>query len=83
MEIRFVSTLTPDEENRIAAFLLDSVKSLLDRFPLTYSIRITTSDARVFQYGRSDGDGRMVTADIDEGTYRPATHRMSGSHYSP
>ncbi len=57
MEIRFVSTLAPEEENRIASVVIDLVRSLLERFPMTYSLRITTSDSKVFQDGHSADSG--------------------------
>jgi hypothetical protein len=43
MEIRFVSSLTPDDEARIARVLTLVLGNCLDQFPLVYSLRITTS----------------------------------------
>lgn len=47
MEIRFVSSLTPDDEARIARVLTLVVGNCLDQFPLVYSLRITTSIGNV------------------------------------
>ena len=52
MNIRFISSLTPDDESRIAPALLTAARSLLDQFPISYTIRIETSEGRVFQHGR-------------------------------
>jgi len=49
MDIRFVSSLTGDDENRLAPALLTALTALLDQFPIAYNIRIQTTDAKVFQ----------------------------------
>ena len=64
MDIRFVSTLDPEEENRLASVVIDLVRSVLERFPLTYSLLITTSDSTVFQHGRSADNGNGPAADV-------------------
>jgi hypothetical protein len=50
MQIRFISGLTAEEENELAPVLLSAVTTLLDRFPLAYTLRIETSGNRVFQH---------------------------------
>ena len=50
MNIRFVSTLTADDENQIAPGLMKAISSLLDRLPIAYTIRIETTGAQVFQH---------------------------------
>jgi len=50
MDIRFVSTLTADDENTLAPALLAALGSLLDRFSIPYTVRIETSGAQVFQH---------------------------------
>jgi hypothetical protein len=50
MDIRFVSTLTADDENALAPALLAAVGSLLDRFSIPYTVRIETTGAQVFQH---------------------------------
>jgi hypothetical protein len=49
MQIRIVSSLTPDDENEFASALLSAIGSLLDRFPIAYAVRIETSNAKVYQ----------------------------------
>jgi hypothetical protein len=48
MEIRVVSSLTADDEVRVAPVLLDELAQLLGRMPIAYDIRIQTSGDRVF-----------------------------------
>ena len=48
MEIRVVSSLTPDDEVRVAPVLLDELAQLLGRMPIAYDIRIQTAGDRVF-----------------------------------
>jgi len=50
MDIRFVSTLTPDDESRLAAAILSAARGLLDHFDLPYTIRIETTDGRLIHH---------------------------------
>jgi hypothetical protein len=43
MEIRFVSSLTPEDEARVARTLANAVGTWLDGLPLLYTLQITTS----------------------------------------
>lgn len=52
MQIRFISGLTAEEEDDLAPTLLQSVTTLLDRFPLAYTLRIETSGNRVYQHSQ-------------------------------
>ena len=54
MDIRFVSTLTAEDENALAPALLAAVGSLLDRFSLPYTVRIETTGEKVFQHTHPD-----------------------------
>jgi hypothetical protein len=49
MNIRFTSSLTPEDENTIAPALLQAVGGILDLLPIAYVIRVDTSDAQVYQ----------------------------------
>lgn len=49
MEIRFVSSLTPDDEERLAQPLLQLVCSVLDQLPLAYTLRIETTSGTAVQ----------------------------------
>jgi hypothetical protein len=50
MEIRFVSTLTAEDEVRLAEGLLKVFASLLDPWPIAYTIRIDAGDATVLRH---------------------------------
>jgi hypothetical protein len=50
MEIRFVSTLTPEDENSFAPALLRAIASLLDQMPIAYTLRIETTGAQILQH---------------------------------
>lgn len=53
MNIRFVSTLTPDDEERVAPGVLNALRLILDSMPLAYTIRIETANGRVFQHAHA------------------------------
>jgi hypothetical protein len=53
MNIRFVSSLTPDDEERLAPGLLSAVGMLLDQLPIAYTLRIETAGGRVFQHAHA------------------------------
>ena len=50
MDIRFISSLTPDDESRLASAILAAARGLLEQFDLPYTIRIETTDGRVYQH---------------------------------
>ena len=50
MEIRFISTLTADDEGQVAPALMHAVTALLDALPIAYTLRLETLGAQVFQH---------------------------------
>lgn len=71
MNIRFTSSLTPDDENRLAPVVLQAVGTILNALPIAYVVRIDTSDSQVYQVSGSGagapdetsvalGDGRTA-----------------------
>jgi hypothetical protein len=50
MDIRFVSSLTAEDENLFAPALLKAIGALLDQLPIAYTIRIETTGSQVFQH---------------------------------
>lgn len=50
MDIRFISSLTSEDEARFAPALLKAMSGLLDQFPITYSMRIETTGGRVLHH---------------------------------
>ena len=53
MEIRFISSLTAEDESLFAPALLKSIGALLDQLPIAYTLRIETSGAQVFQHSHA------------------------------
>jgi len=53
VNIRFTSTLTPEDENALAPAILAALSGILDLLPLAYVIRIDTTDAKVYQRSNS------------------------------
>lgn len=61
MNIRFTSSLTPDDENRIAPLIVQAVAAVLTLLPIAFVIRIDTSDSKVYQ---ASGSGMATAAPI-------------------
>ena len=63
MEIRFISSLTAEDEDLFAPAVLKAVSALLDQLPIAYTMRIETTGAQVFQHTRvvpEEGAGSTV-----------------------
>jgi hypothetical protein len=50
MEIRFISSLTAEDEDLFAPAVLKAVSTLLDQLPIAYTLRIETTGAQVYQH---------------------------------
>lgn len=50
MDIRFVSSLTSEDEKLFAPGLLKAAAAILDQLPIAYTIRIETTGADVFNH---------------------------------
>ena len=50
MNIRFISSLTPDDEDLLAPALMKAVTALLGQVHLAYSLQIQTSGAQVLHH---------------------------------
>jgi hypothetical protein len=81
VNIRFTSTLTPEDENFVAPALLKALSSILDLLPIAYSLRIDTSDAQVFSHSvlSSPADLLDGVARADSRSHLPGPQ---GSHLS-
>jgi len=65
MHITFTSTLTSEDENRLASLLMPALKTILDLFPVAYRIRIDTSDGQSYQSTHpASGIGLVPTAPL-------------------
>jgi hypothetical protein len=50
VRIELTSTLTQDDEDRLAPALLKALSGLLDMLPIAYIIRVETTDEQVLQH---------------------------------
>lgn len=64
MDIRFVSSLTSEDEKLFAPALLKAVAALLDQLPIAYTVRIETTGAEVFQHAHAGTADEPAKADI-------------------
>ena len=53
MDIRMVSSLTPEDEARLAPALMSALTSLLDQLPICYTVRVETTAGRTFHHNHS------------------------------
>lgn len=67
MNIRFVSSLTPEDEDRIAPGVVNALSLLLDNLPLAYTLRIETASGRVFQHAHAGDEPGTRPTSVDEG----------------
>ncbi len=67
MQIRLVSSLTPEDEERLAPDLLAALRAVLDSWPVSYSIRIegmSKEFARHTQLSLAEPDSRSRAAGV-------------------
>lgn len=60
MDIRFISSLTAEDENAFAPALLKAVSAVLDQFPIAYTMRVETTGAQVFQHTHPSFDASQT-----------------------
>jgi len=53
MDIRFISSLTAEDEEQFAPVLMKAVCTLLDQLPIAYTVRIETIGARTFAHSHA------------------------------
>lgn len=51
MNIRFISTLTAEDENELAPGILRAVSALAEMFPIRFSVKLDTLDGRTYHAG--------------------------------
>jgi len=85
MDIRFVSSLTAEDENFFAPALLKAVGALLDQLPIAYTVRIETTGSQVFQHTHSGPPERVEPEELEVSSgvrVGPYLTRANGSHRS-
>jgi hypothetical protein len=80
LDIRFVSTLTADDEERIAGVLLNAVVKLLEDLPLSYALRIETTGAKIFQQTNNPRSELAAQRERDESTPAVPDDKHHGKH---
>ena len=65
MEIRFISSLTPEDENAFAPALMRAVAAVLDQFPIAYTLRVETTGAQVFQHSHPTFESSMSSPRLE------------------
>ena len=50
MHIELTSTLTQEDENKLAPAVLKAISGMLDMLPIAYMIRVETTDEHVLQH---------------------------------
>jgi hypothetical protein len=63
MEIRFISSLTAEDEDYFAPAVLKAVSALLDQLPIAYTMRIETTGAQVFQHSHPAFEATVEAAE--------------------
>jgi hypothetical protein len=54
MDIHFISTLTPEDEDRYAPMVLAAVKAILEPMPISYAVRIVTANGASVSHTKTD-----------------------------
>jgi hypothetical protein len=54
MDIHFISSLTPDDEDRLAPALIAALRPMLEMMPIAYTIRIRTGNNALYQHTRAE-----------------------------
>jgi hypothetical protein len=76
MDIHFVSTLTPEDEDRYAPMVLAAVKAILEPMPITYAVRIVTANGLEMQHQKAEPADEPVPA-IRRSGPRLVSHAVS------
>lgn len=66
MDIHFISTLTPEDEDRYTPAVLNAARAILDTLPIAYTLRIATENGRVFQHTKSEGRAEPADGGADD-----------------
>ncbi len=54
MDIHFISSLNPDDEDRLAPVILAALRPMLEMLPIAYTVRIRTSSNNVYQHTKAE-----------------------------
>ena len=71
MEIHLVSSLTPDDESRLAPRVLAAIAGVLEGLPVSYSVRIETAVGNAIHHNHTaqeDDRSQALAASADSRT---------------
>ena len=71
MDIRFVSSLTPEDESTLAPALIRAVGALLDQLPLAYTMRIETTGGQTYQHSNPSLEASSSAPLLESRTFVP------------
>ena len=71
MRIELTSTLTQEDEDRMAPALLKALSGLLDMLPIAYMIRVETTDEQVLQHVSANVSGWDQNGHLSPDAPRP------------
>jgi hypothetical protein len=54
MDIHFISTLTPEDEDRYAPMVLAAVRAILEPMPISYAVRVVTANGHSVSHTKAD-----------------------------
>jgi hypothetical protein len=63
VQVRFISSLTPEDEDRFAPGLLTAIRALLMHVPIAYTLRIETEAGTVLEHHHAPGEHVTVLPD--------------------
>ena len=75
MEIHLISSLTPDDESRLAPRVLAAIGGVLDGLPVSYSVRIETAIGNAIHHSHQASHAE----DADSRAARSTTSKTSVS----
>ena len=64
MDIRFVSSLNPEDEIRLAQGLLTAIAGVLDQLPIAYTLRIDAG-SRTFHHSHTSAEATLLAPGLD------------------
>lgn len=66
MDIHFISSLNPDDEDRLAPAILAALRPMLELMPIAYTVRIRTSSNNVYQHTRAETEPARAAPDPEQ-----------------
>ena len=73
MEIRLVSSLTAEDELKMAPAVLDALGEVLNQLPISYTLRFRTADGKGFAHYHLPEAAAAVSDSLDLGAVEAGT----------